>query len=33
VAWSARRIAAGTAKLLSDPAQRADDSTEIAIVY
>jgi predicted RNase H-like nuclease len=33
VAWSARRISAGTAKILSDPAQRADDGTEIAIAY
>jgi predicted RNase H-like nuclease len=33
VAWSARRIAAGTAEILSDPAQRADDGTEIAIAY
>jgi predicted RNase H-like nuclease len=33
VAWSARRLAAGTAAILSDPAQRADDGTEIAIAY
>jgi predicted RNase H-like nuclease len=33
VAWSARRIAAGTAEVLSDPAQRADDGAEIAIRY
>ena len=33
VAWSARRIAAGTAAALTDPAQRADDGTEIAIRY
>ena len=33
VAWSAHRIAAGTAEILSDPAQRADDGTEIAIAY
>jgi predicted RNase H-like nuclease len=33
VAWSARRIAAGTAVALTDPAQRADDGTEIAIRY
>jgi predicted RNase H-like nuclease len=33
VAWSARRIAAGTAEILSDPAQRADDGTEIGIAY
>lgn len=33
VAWSARRIAAGTAEILSDPAQRGDDDTEIAIAY
>jgi predicted RNase H-like nuclease len=31
VAWSARRIAAGTAAVLTDPAQRADDAAEIAI--
>jgi predicted RNase H-like nuclease len=33
VAWSARRIAAGEAVTLTDPAQRADDGTEIAIRY
>ena len=33
VAWSAARIAAGTAVTLSDPAQRADDGREIAIRY
>ncbi|HTU08953.1 MAG TPA: DUF429 domain-containing protein [Trebonia sp.] len=33
VAWSARRIAAGTATILTDQAQRADDATEIAIRY
>lgn len=33
VAWSARRIADGTASVLTDPAQRADDGTEIAIRY
>jgi predicted RNase H-like nuclease len=33
VAWSARRIAAGTAVALTDPAQRADDGTPIAIRY
>jgi len=33
VAWSARRIAAGTAVILTDPDQRADDDTEIAIRY
>lgn len=33
VAWSARRIATGTAEVLSDPAQRGDDGTEIAIRY
>jgi predicted RNase H-like nuclease len=33
VAWSARRIAAGTAVTLTDPAQRADDKGEIAIRY
>jgi predicted RNase H-like nuclease len=33
VAWSARRIAAGAAVTLSDPAQRADDGREIAIRY
>jgi len=33
VAWSARRIAAGTAVILTDPAQRADDGAEIAIRY
>jgi len=33
VAWSARRIAAGDAVTLSNPAQFADDATEIAIRY
>lgn len=33
VAWSARRIAAGTAVTLANAAQRADDDTEIAIRY
>jgi predicted RNase H-like nuclease len=33
VAWSAGRVAAGTAVRLSDPAQRADDGREIAIRY
>jgi predicted RNase H-like nuclease len=33
VAWSARRIAAAEAVTLTDPAQRADDNTEIAIRY
>jgi predicted RNase H-like nuclease len=33
VAWSARRIAAGEAVTLSNPAQPADDNTEIAIRY
>jgi predicted RNase H-like nuclease len=33
VAWSARRIAAGNAVTLTNPAQRADDDTEIAIRY
>jgi predicted RNase H-like nuclease len=33
VAWSAARIAAGTAVVLTDPAQRADDGGEIAITY
>jgi predicted RNase H-like nuclease len=34
VAWSARRIAAGTARLLPDPpAQRSDDGDDIAIRY
>jgi predicted RNase H-like nuclease len=33
VAWSARRIAAAEAVTLTDPAQRADDGTEIAIRY
>jgi predicted RNase H-like nuclease len=33
VAWSARRIAAGRAVVLSSPAQRADDGGEIAIRY
>jgi predicted RNase H-like nuclease len=30
-AWSALRIAAGTAVIITDPRQRADDDTEIAI--
>jgi predicted RNase H-like nuclease len=33
VAWSAGRIANGTAVILTDPAQRADDDAEIAIRY
>jgi predicted RNase H-like nuclease len=33
VAWSARRIAAGVAVVLTDPAQRADDGSEIGIRY
>jgi predicted RNase H-like nuclease len=33
VAWSARRIAVAQAVTLTDPAQRADDGTEIAIRY
>jgi predicted RNase H-like nuclease len=33
VAWSAGRIAAGTAVTLSDPDQCADDGREIAIRY
>ncbi len=33
VAWSARRIAAGRAVVLTSPAQRADDGGEIAIRY
>jgi predicted RNase H-like nuclease len=33
VAWSARRIAAAWAVTLTDPEQRADDGTEIAIRY
>jgi predicted RNase H-like nuclease len=33
VAWSARRIAAGDAITLTNPAQQADDNTEIAIRY
>ena len=33
VAWSARRIAAGDAITLTNPSQRADDATEIAIRY
>jgi predicted RNase H-like nuclease len=32
-AWSALRIAAGTAVVITDPRQRADDGTEIAIRY
>ena len=33
VAWSARRILRGTAVSLTDPEQRADDNSEIAIRY
>jgi predicted RNase H-like nuclease len=33
VAWSARRIAAGTAVTLSNPDQPADDGSEIAILF
>jgi len=33
VAWSARRVAAGQAVVLTSPAQRADDGGEIAIRY
>jgi predicted RNase H-like nuclease len=33
VAWSARRIAAGLAAVLTSPAQRATDGSEIAIRY
>lgn len=33
VAWSARRIAAGQAVILANPAQQADDGTEIAVWY
>ena len=33
VAWSARRIAAGHAKSFINPAQRADDDSEIAIYF
>jgi predicted RNase H-like nuclease len=33
VAWSARRIAVGQAITLTDPAQQADNGTEIAIRY
>jgi len=33
VAWSARRIAAGTAVTLASPGQSADDGSEIAIRY
>jgi predicted RNase H-like nuclease len=33
VAWSARRIAAGLATILTSPSQRADDGGEIAIRY
>jgi predicted RNase H-like nuclease len=33
VAWSARRIAAGRAVVLTNPAQHADDGAEIAIRY
>ena len=33
VAWSARRILLGAAVSLTDPAQRADDDSEIAIRY
>lgn len=32
-AWSTLRIAAGTAVIITDPRQRADDDTEIAIRY
>ena len=32
-AWSAGRIAAGTAVTMTDPGQRGDDGTEIAIRY
>ena len=33
VAWSAGRVAAGAAVVLTDPVQRADDGREIAIRY
>jgi predicted RNase H-like nuclease len=33
VAWSASRIASGSAGVLASPGQRADDGTEIAIRY
>lgn len=33
VAWSARRIAAGQATVLTNPSQRADDGLEIAVRY
>jgi predicted RNase H-like nuclease len=33
VAWSTRRIATGRAVVLTNPAQRADDGSEIAIRY
>jgi predicted RNase H-like nuclease len=33
VAWSARRVAADEAMVLTSPTQRADDGTEIAIRY
>jgi predicted RNase H-like nuclease len=33
VAWSARRIASGDAVTLTNPSQRADDATQIAIRY
>jgi predicted RNase H-like nuclease len=33
VAWSASRIASGSAAVLASPGQRADDGTEIAIRY
>jgi predicted RNase H-like nuclease len=33
VAWSARRIAAGQAIVLTNPAQQSDDAAEIAIRY
>jgi predicted RNase H-like nuclease len=33
VAWSARRIASGNATTLTNPTQRTDDATEIAIRY
>lgn len=33
VAWSASRIATGTASVITDPAQRGDDGSQIAIWY
>ena len=33
VAWSARRIAAGQAVVLTNPVQRSDDGSEIAVRY